>query len=332
MKTFKLSLLALSLTALAGCKAIDAMDNTETMKTDLAAMKNVTGGMATTTDDMKNTTTELKRVETIKTGIEWMSKPENRQSASVPATNLLIGAKRVAENMTAAELAEFLSRKLKELRKKTPTPIFMDAGFAGGRRAKLKYMYEFNLDKQVDVVVLRSVSGLIPQAVMERIIADQAHGGGGLFKRELYEILMLRAMFINEYKLGEDIFGNKLDTLELVRDAFKFAKQLQFVVDLPDADRVAFKLDADQFLPSVLPAANQECTDDQLNTTPSECQPTLGDAPSYNEKLDRNVAKPWFEKIAKRIDKDLSEELRGGTYARELAEIKAECLRYVDQK
>ena len=96
MRSFPLTFpafLALSLSALVGCKAIDAMDNTDTMRADLAAMKQTTGGMAGTTEGMNSTTKELERKASIGAGLQLIQDPANTKEFTPPQANMLAGAK-----------------------------------------------------------------------------------------------------------------------------------------------------------------------------------------------------------------------------------------------
>ena len=133
MRNLKLSMIALTLSTLAGCKAIEAMDNTETMKTDLAAMKSTTGGMADTTTGMRSTTEELKRKASVGEGLKLIDSPENQKEFAPPSKGLLAGAKLIAENMTSEELVKFFQAGLKEIRKTAPnTELEGDRAALGG--------------------------------------------------------------------------------------------------------------------------------------------------------------------------------------------------------
>jgi hypothetical protein len=253
MKTFKLSLLALSLTALAGCKAIDAMDNTETMKTDLAAMKNVTGGMAVTTEEMKTTTEELKRKASIGEGLKLIDAIENQREFAPPSKGLLAGAKLVGENMTSEELVKFFQAGLKEIRKTVPnTELEGDRMALGGYPAR--YVSEFNRRKEVQIVTLQAIAAQIPQKMIEKIIQEQLLGGGGAQSDETKDMLMLRAMFINNFFLSESMFatGKKIDNVGKLRNAMEYARQLQFLADVGRDTELTFVVEEGVFLPPVL--------------------------------------------------------------------------------
>jgi hypothetical protein len=119
----------------------------------------------------------------------------------------------------------------------------------------------------------------------------------------------------------------------------KYARQLQFLADLPNVANIKFASKEGAFLPSVIPAvklpSEEGCRvgDEGVATNP-DCKASLGDAPAFNEVLDVKIAKPWFKKIGIKIDKEIPEEIRGGAspYAREISEIKAECARQQEQK
>ncbi len=329
-RIFTYSLIALSLSVLAGCKAIDAMDNTETMKTDLAAMKNVTGGMATTTEEMKNTTNELKRKASLGEGLKLIEAPENQKEFAPPSKGLLAGAKLVAENMNSEELVKFFQAGLKEIRKTAPNAeLEGDRTVLGGFPAR--YVAEFNRKKEVQVVTLQAIAALVPQKMIEQIIQEQLQGPGGAQSDETKDMLMLRAMFINNFFLSESMFatGKKLDNLGKLRNAMDYTRQLKFLAEVSKDHEITFVVE-DAFLPPVMPSeklpTDPECV---ANPADAACHPSLGQARVFAEKLDAEIAKPWFRKIAKRIDKEIPDNLRGGSspYAREIAEIKEECLR-----
>lgn len=339
MRIIQLSVFALSLSAIVGCKAIDAMDNTTDMKKDLAGMKQTTSGMATTTNDMNETTKELKRKASLGEGLKLIDAPENQQEFAPPSKGLLAGAKLVAENMTSEELVKFYQAGLKQINNTTPKEIERDRTLLG--EFSPRYVFAFNEKKQVQVVTLKAIAALIPDDMIKTIIREQFQNGGGAQARAASALLMMRASFISDFFLTESVFETEeqLDNMGKLRNAFKYAKQLQFLAELPNADKISFKTRDGAFMRAVVPSekvpfVDEECKTAELVNANPQCKASLGDAPSFNEQLDVKIAKPWFKKIAKRIDSELPDDIRGGTspYAREVAEIKAECLRYVEGK
>jgi|GEM_PF-4844403 len=336
MRIIQLSVFALSLSAIVGCKAIDAMDNTTDMKKDLAGMKQVTGGMAVTTNDMSDTTKELKRKASIGEGLKLIDAPENQREFAPPSKGLLAGAKLVAENMSSEELVKFFQAGLKEIRKTAPDELQKNSK----GEFKSSYNNEFNLRKQVQVVTLKAIAAQVPDEMIQKIISEQFQGGGGAQSDEAEAMLMMRASFISDFFLSESVFntGKKLDNMGKLRNAFKYAKQLQFLAELPNIASIKFVTEDGTFLPAYVRRQVNEgeegCKTAEENTINPACNPSLVDAPAFNEQLESTIAKQWFKKIAKKIDSEMPEDMRGGSspYAREIAEIKAECLRYVDGK
>lgn len=369
MHIFKLSVFALSLSAVVGCKAIEAMDNTGTMKQDLAAMKSTTGGMATTTESMERTTLELKRKASIGEGLKLIDAPENQREFAPPSKGLLAGAKLVAENMSSEELVKFFQAGLKGIRNTAANEqLEGNPRLLGGYPSR--YILEFNRRKEVEIVTMQAIAAMIPQPMIDKIVQEQLQGGGGAESDEAKDLLMLRGMFINNFFFSESIFatGKKIDNMGKLRNAMKYARQLQFLVELAhglgqrDRDQVMKEINAienpeereaklleelkkepikflngDKFLQPVFAAkklmGEEGCVTSEEQKTNPDCQSSLGQAPNYNDMFALNVAKFWFNKIAKRIDKDMPEDMRGGSspYAREIAEIKEECLRYAGQ-
>ncbi len=341
MRPLPLFALALSVTALVSCKAVDAMDNTETMKSDLAAMKSTTGGMAGTTESMEATTRELKRKASIGEGLKLLDAPENNREYTPPQAGLLAGAKLVAENMNTDELIKFMYAKLKELNKTVPNEELYDRSLLGGYLPA--YVAEFNRRKQVQLVALQAIAAQIPQDTIELLIKEQILGGGGRFSDTTYSVLMLRAMFINSFYLDAGVFSVKLDNLGKLRDAFRYTSELQFITQLPFADKIKLEVNSSALLPPVIPAVilpidenyQESCVNVQGNP---DCRPTLGEVPDLSAALNLRGAQTWWKKIVRKIgtlEKPAEmpvEFLQGDSpYAREIEEIRQTALRYAEQ-
>ena len=337
MRNFTFFVLSLSL-VLTACKAVDAMDNTETMKTDLAAMKETTGGMSDTTHLLDGNMIELKRLSLIADGKAELVKTENTRAFAPPSINLVVGAKEVAENMNSVELIQFLDGKLKELRETTPQDSAYNASLLGNYSPE--YVLSFNLAQQVRIIALQAIAGQIPQQMVEQLINEQVNGGGGRYIDTMYTTLMLRAMFIDSFFLDKGVFNTATpwSTIGEVRDASEKTANLDFVASLPFAENINFVMPGTSFLPVINPPdlhlvagssaeakANNKNYQEKCVASPNPdaaCFSTLGDAPSFNVQLDAGMAKHWWKKIAQYIGK-LPDSLKGGNspYAREVAQL-----------
>lgn len=336
MCRLKLSMLALSLAALAGCKAINAMDNTETMKNDLAAMKTTTGGMAGTTASMEANTLEMKRKMSVGEGLKNFNAPENNEHYVPPSDGLLAGAKLIAENMTSEELMVFTLARLKVIEKTMPDEMKLNRGLKGMYPAD--YLESFNRFKHVKLVGLQAIAAAIPQPMIEKIVREQIFGKGER-RSQAYALLYLRAHFINEFYLNNTLFSSeeKIDTFGKLQLAYTYAKQLQFLAEQPFADKIYYRTPEGTFLKSLNAPTyfrgEEGCVSDEQMLSNPECNVTVNEPYRFNElneTLDKKIGKFWLKKILQRLEKEMpEEELKA--YAREIQEIKEDCQRYVGQ-
>ncbi|MGZ3740292.1 MAG: hypothetical protein ACXVB9_13020, partial [Bdellovibrionota bacterium] len=322
------------LTALVGCKAIDAMDNTDTMKSDLAAMKQTTGGMAGTTNALDSNMVEAVRLAKVQAGMDALVKPENNLEYLPPQANMVVGAKLVAENMKSDELMQYLDGRYKELMNNGPDDSKSDGRLVGGYPAS--YVAKYNRKQQVQTAILQAIAGQIPQPMLQQLIQEQIYGGGGQYSDTLYAVLMLRVMFTNSFFLANGVMKPTIpmDTIGKVRDANTYINNIQFVASLPFQDKIKFSLDSGHFLQPVeapdLAANDPKCTVAQKDPG---CLPTLDSAPSVVAAMNGDALLKgdggWWQKFANRIDEDALQPLRGGSspYAHEIAEIKESALR-----
>lgn len=335
MRKTSLTFFSLSVSLLAGCQAIDAMKNTDTMKSDLATMKATTADMSKTTSDMSATTNEMKaktaeleRKASVKAGMDIVQNPANLREYTPPQADMVAGAKLIAENMTADELIQYLDGRKRELEETAPDDTKRDRSVVGEFSAD--YVNEFNRHRQVQLMVLQAIAGQIPQAMVERLVQEQASEGRGQYRNSLYAILMLRAMFIDSIFLKNDLLkvNHPTQTIDDVRAIKKHVGSIHFINALPFADRVAYHLEG--FLPPVvkasLPVNDPQCTGE---TKSPDCADHLGEPALYDVTLAADMAKRLWGEFVRRLDKPALKPLRDGSssFAREIEETRAEAVR-----
>lgn len=336
MRTNNSLILAFSFLAIVGCKANDAMDNTANMKEDLSQMKNTTQGMSATTNNMDANMQDLKRRATLGEGLKMLNDPENNREYAPPAAGLLAGAKLLAENMTPDELVDFFTVRLKEINATQPSPEATRPALVSNER----FTYEFNKAKQVKIIGLEAIAAQIPQkdpgtgsVSIEGLIRDQIYGAGGARSDEVLALLELRALFIQNFFLDSNVFaaGKKLNNLGKLRKAYGYAKDLQFIADLPFVDQITFATESTAFIPTVYPPAKKRgeegCVKDEEIAANPDCNPT-STVPAFNETFKFTIAPAdWFSKIAARIESQMPENFTASNspYAAEIAAIKADC-------
>jgi hypothetical protein len=249
-----LYLLPLAFTViLAGCKATDAMDNTQVMKDDLAQMKNTTSGMSQTTDKMKDSTNELTRLAKVADGKSDLDMSKHNYDFFLPPpAEILAGAKLVSENMTEAELIDYLFIRIKEMNEQVPDQNAQSDSVLGGYTKS--YVNRFNNQQMVRGLILQAIAGQIPQSMVEQLISDQIYGSGGARSDVVLQTLKLRAKFLDEFLLNKDAFRKPLTTIEDVRVAYNRISYLKFILNLPFAADIDFKVADTSFLPKWTPA------------------------------------------------------------------------------
>lgn len=283
---------------------------------------------------------------------------------------MLAGAKLIAENMNTDEIVKFFYAKIKEFNKTVADEAEFDRTQVGNYSAK--YVAEFNRRKQVQFVTLQAIAAQIPQdlmttcarkvkaadgsaetvtypckrttATIPAIIADQLSGGGGRFNDTVYNLLMLRAMFIDSFYLDNGVLSvsTVMDSMGKLEDAFTYVSQLQFLVDQAFAEKIKFEHEGTAFLPVVNPAQLLPGDADYTAKCPqgaqsadAACKPTLGEAPNVSASLDREMTKKWWKKLAKKINKELlphNPEFNQGAYGRRVAVVLETAGRYAEEK
>ncbi len=253
--TLQLSVMALVVIVLAGCKADDAMDATLQMKTDLGGLRQNTNALQKSTDGLGGSMGDLKNAAFVDSGLKMINDPENNQEVIPPPPGLLTGAQLIAEHMTTEQLINTFYLRIEEIENSAPDQAKHNRNLLG--EYPPEYIAEFNMKKQLKVLALEAIAAQIPQQTVETIIAEQitGPGGGGTRSDTAYQLLMLRTMFLNSFFLDATTFGTKLDNVAKVDQAYKYISYLQYLASSPFANKIAFKVESDKFLTPVLQPA-----------------------------------------------------------------------------
>lgn len=317
---------ALALASFSSCKVIDAMDNTETMKGDLAAMRSITQGMSSTTGGMKDGMDGLKQDAKLLAGIQMLKEAAKSDKDYItPSGGLLAGATAVGEAATNEQFMKYFNTQLIIIKDSAPNESRMVDG-----QYPRSYIDEFNFGKNMDLTIAKALAGLLSQDRLVSLLQEQIGQGGGAYSDEAYQLLMLRARFLNDFLIDKISFRSKVDTIGKLRNAHEYVRQLQFIADLPYADKISYS--TDKFLP--LPPSRGNC---KPGDESEECQPT---DTNYRFELMNpetkkvEIAKPWWKKLVRVIDRDVPAEFKDSNspYAREIAEIREEALRHSEQQ
>ncbi|NUM88119.1 MAG: hypothetical protein HUU37_02840 [Bdellovibrionales bacterium] len=233
-----IALVAISILALSGCKATQALDATIGMQGQMSSMIGTTKEMQTETSKL----TEGIRLQKVGEGLKMLNDPVNGKNFFPPSPALLAGSKLFGENATSIELVEFFYATMKEV-ETTEIPEWVDTDAEKSAFAK-----ELMRHNAVRVSALQAIAAHIPQSTVEQIMREQLFGGRGRFEDTAYQMLMLRAQFLKSYFLQEGVLATAPDNVGELDKAHDYLTKLFFVIDLPDAAKVAYKLST-KYLP-----------------------------------------------------------------------------------
>lgn len=229
MKKLNFVTLAVGAILLAGCGAQDAIDSTRKMPGKMDA----TLSQITKTNTEMGKTTDAIHKQTLLLALEEMLKPEHTKYL-VPPTGMLAGGEAFAQEATAEEVVKLAYVWLKEVKKGLPDDLAqLDEK---GKKALVQ-------EKLVKLTALQVIAGLVPQQTVERLVRDQVELGGR-YEDTAYAVLMSRALFVKSFLLDESLMSpaEKLNNLGKLEEAIDRTAQLDYLVRLPFADKVALSL------------------------------------------------------------------------------------------
>jgi hypothetical protein len=99
------------------------------------------------------------------------------------------------------------------------------------------YIEYFNHKKDVTFNAMQVVAAFIPQSMLEQMV-DKEIGSGELREQTVYMILNLRDVFTRGALLKNSLYEDKLKNLKQVSEALRLVENLEYVSQLPYADRI----------------------------------------------------------------------------------------------
>jgi hypothetical protein len=235
-------------------------------------------------------TNEAIHLQVLKFSMDDMLKAENTRYLQ-PPIDMMPGGKMFAEEVRPEELLLLLKAKFLGITYDAVND-FDPACSNPGAPSCTQARYELDLKKVVDYSAMLVVAGFLQQTKVEEIVRVQVPHGEYL--EEGYKMLYLRHAFLLDIRIGQMAMapGLKLSSLERVREAVARVSELQYVEDLPFADRVAIRI--------------------------STLHPPFADA--YNldgTPVDRTQARPLWRRIGQALETDLDAATRADPKAME---------------
>lgn len=295
MKRAILSLIVIA--ALPACKAMKAADATISMQDQM-------GNMLSTTKDMQKETSKLTsaiHLQKLDAALKTIYAPENTKEYFPPSSGLIAGAEVFAKEATAKEIVEYTYVVMKEVDKTAPK----ESRRGPDGKFPADYIEQFNHEKMVKLTALQAIAAQAPQSVIEEMIQAQVFNGGGRYEDTVYNVLMLRALFLQSYYLQEGVLAKPVNNIGKLESAYEYLKLLQFITSQPFADKIALKT-----VGIVAPGEN------------------------LDEKLDLASVKELWRQLVKAIDTQMPGGFKADNspYARRIAEIRADAARYAEAR
>ena len=214
------SILVLSLTLVACARADRAMD----------AASATTGKMDDTIKEMKKTN-EVVRKQAVQVSLDEMLKPENGKDLDPVPFHIMPFAESFGEYATPDETVKLAYLWIKLINEMPYT----------GDAADTNAVMAYNLHKLQIFSALESVCGLLPQAKVDQIIANEIDTNGR-FAGTAKQVLFLRAYFLNHVMLDASLLSEPLDNVGKLEKAIEYADSIDRIARLPFAKEIGIKI------------------------------------------------------------------------------------------
>jgi hypothetical protein len=168
--------------------------------------------------------------QTLVAALTEMMKPENT-AYLFPPTGMMPAGQTFAEEATSNEIVQMIYVTLKDIDEVQP-----DSAPSRSRQTP----EEMDHDKLAKFTSLEVIAGLMPQTSVEEAVTTEINNGGR-YDMTVYQLLMLRTLFIKSILIEEDLFAGKLDDLGKIQEAITRVTQLDWIVRLPFAAQIGVK-------------------------------------------------------------------------------------------
>lgn len=174
---------------------------------------------------------------------------------------------------------------------------------------------KFVLNKAADLQMLTLVSGFLPKATLEEMIASQA--AQGAYRDVLFSVLKLRSNFFSKVMLEAGLIGTgkKLETVGQIEKAVEYADHIDFLCKLEFLNQIAFKTQAfdekqNEYLSAPLEKELAKKTWEKVLKKSQEDfkAQSFSKDPATNEREVKTIAaqhKSLLEKIQSKLDASL---------------------------
>ena len=302
----KFTVVLAALVAFSSCGQIQKiMDGTENLPSQIQETNN---GMAKTN--------EAIRQQKMGVAMELMQNPKNREVQFPIPNDMMAGGKIMGEAIQAEEVLHFVKNyivKINEVQFEGQKMIDAPDAPPGSDQIPNPEYAKFLHDKQADLSMVILVSGNLFESVVKQLVEEQSEQGA--YRDILFQLLKMRVNFYNDMMLHAAMLDGdkKLDTLGKIEKAIEYNEKVEYVCQLPFADRIALQikgfeaeananlskpLDRDTALNNwkkIKEKAESDFTAESFLSDPEKNEAALEE---YNKKH-----KELLEKIQQKIDK-----------------------------
>lgn len=168
-----------------------------------------------------------------------MEEPRNAQTLSPLPFGIIPHAKKYSEYATNEELAGQVYLYLKEIEEGLYMPRFNDDGEP--LEPTYQEMMETNHKQLHKFSAAQAISGLIPQTRFEELVSEYVDGDGR-YKKTVYDMMMLRFMFLRNVILNSSLLSGSLNSLGEVEDIRQYVLEMDWIARRADIDNVNLRV------------------------------------------------------------------------------------------
>ncbi|MGZ3771316.1 MAG: hypothetical protein ACXVCP_18320 [Bdellovibrio sp.] len=240
----KILMLSLTVLALCGCDAMDALKATKSMDGKMDSMNHkmdqmgeMNSKMSKMNDGMQKTVDGIHSQELL-IPLENMIKAETIEYLYPVPTSLMPYAKKFAESASNQELVELTYLWLKHINEITPVQDIDKDGKPVD--LTLEQTNAFRKQRIGKALALAAIAGFVPQETVEQMVKEHIVGGTRHRKTAL-QFLALRAFFIKDILLEKSLLEELMDEVGKLEDSIKYMNQLEYLISLPFANLISVR-------------------------------------------------------------------------------------------
>jgi hypothetical protein len=210
--------------------ACDTIHSVNAVPGKMDNLSNKMSGMSGTMDGMS----DAVRLQALSLAKNDMLSKQNLLVPDSPA-GMVDGGKQFGAHALPIELAEVEEAWMDDINQTQPDSSSNNTG--GQPPADLTSKLERL--KIAKFTALQVIEGFAPQKKIEQMVQEQIPNGR--YVQAAYQVLMLRAVFIQGFRFGVALEGNNISNLGELKQAVKLTEDVEYIVRQPFASQIGIK-------------------------------------------------------------------------------------------